>query len=78
MGTTFSVFLLEKKETVDICTNVIVFFRRRKRLQTCVLISLFLSNRRKGLQTCVLIAGMCTNVIVFLQEEKDTIHTHLY
>ena len=41
MCTNFNVFLQEDKETADMCINVIVFPRRRKRLQTCVLMSLF-------------------------------------
>ena len=32
MCTNFIVFHQEEKETVAICTNCIVFFRRRKRL----------------------------------------------
>ena len=32
MCTNVIVFLQEEKETVDMCTNVLFFFRRRKRL----------------------------------------------
>ena len=67
---------------IRICTNVIVFFRRRNTLQTCVLISLFFlqeeivdkcANLIDFLQDEKDTLGFCTNVIVFLQEEKDTV-----
>jgi len=52
----FHSFIQEEKETVNMCTNFIVFFRRRKRLQTFVLILLFFFRREKET------VGMGTNL----------------
>ena len=68
MCTNVIVFLQEEKETVDMCTNFIVF-RGRKILQTFVLMLLFFF---RGKET----ADICTNVIVFLQGEKETRHVY--
>ena len=57
-------FIQEEKETVGICTNVIVFLQDEKEtVGICTNVSVFLQEEKDTVD-------MCTNVIHFLQDER--------